>query len=102
MKLTKAHLKNLIKETLQESTFHFAAEDIAYGLAYDAATAVVNKKTNKGELAELSPEDLHMLSEDIRDAVKKINKNYLESSGGSYDTSMYGGSYDASIYDDDE
>jgi len=102
MKLTKTHLKNLIKETLQESTFHFALEDIAYGLAHDAATAVVNTQTIKNELSTLSREDAGMLDEDIRDAVKKIIKNYLESSGGSYDTSMYGGSYDASIYDDDE
>ena len=79
MKLTKSKLKQLIKEELNEmSAWHFAGDDIAAGLAHDAAAAVVNTQTVKNELAELSREDASMLDQDVRNAVYKIIKNYLK------------------------
>ena len=79
MKLTKSKLKQIIKEELNEiSAFHIAGEDIAHGLAHDAASAVVNTQTIENELSTLSREDASMLDEDIRDAVIRIIKTYLK------------------------
>ena len=79
MQLTKTKLKQLIKEALNEmSAWHFAGDDIATGLAHDAAAAVVNTQTVKNELAELSREDANMLYEDLNNAAYKLIKEYLE------------------------
>ena len=79
MKITKSKLKQLIKEELNEmSAYHLTSADIAYGLAHDAAAAVVNTQTIKNELSTISREDAGMLDEDIRDAVKDIILRYFK------------------------
>jgi len=79
MKITKSKLKQLIKEELNEmSAYDLTSADIAYGLAHDAAAAVVNTQTIKNELSTLSREDAGMLDEDIRDAVKDIILRYFK------------------------
>ena len=67
-----------IEELNEISAFHISGEDIAHGLAHDAAAAVVNTQTIENELSTLSREDARMLDEDIRDAVIRIIKTYLK------------------------
>tara|TARA_R110000824_G_scaffold197409_20_gene380937 strand:- start:5334 stop:5642 length:309 start_codon:yes stop_codon:yes gene_type:complete len=84
MKLTKTKLKQLIKEELNEmSAYHFAGDDIATSLANKAAYAVVRAisagaEDDLSEYSGIPEEDVSMLAEDIRAAVKNIVKEYLE------------------------
>ena len=79
MKITKSKLRQLIKEELNEiSAYDITGADIAFGLAHEAAGAVVNTQTVKGELSTLSREDVNMLDKDIRSAVKDIILTYFK------------------------
>ena len=84
MKITKSKLKQLIKEELNEISMpeiQPTSEDIALGLAHDAAgeaaRAVVNEETIKAELSTLSQEAAKKLLIDITEAVEGIVKDTI-------------------------
>jgi len=80
MKITKSRIKQIIKEELNEMRPNqdLASKDIAVGLSHGAAAAVVNSKTLKNELSNLSQKKANALREDIQDAVEDIIRGYFK------------------------